>query len=547
MSALKIVKPYARMAGVVDPRDDFTIEDGVRCLRRIEYFGRISHRSEEAQTPESWKRFIQAVVVEKGDWSIVEHASVTVDMLVDRGITHEVVRHRLFSFTQECVSGDTRLTGNLTIQEVFERNLIGRKIRSSDGSHIVRNEISHVFDKGAQPVFQVVTKSGYRIKTTLAHEFQRPDGRFDRLDNLRCGNSVMVNGRPCLLPISDTRLRDLFFTEGMNPVEISISENSPYASVTRRLRKLGIFRDYRNDKDKSKYNANHTAESYRKMTISVIDGYRNGRSIWNKGLTENISASVKRQADGLRLHHHSNGFGPLNSNWKGGVRKTQRAEARRLKFSVDCCEVCSSRKRLEVHHIDENPANNEIDNLIKLCYTCHQKVHSRFRLGIVPVSDEIVSILYVGVMRVFDLEMKTHHNYVANGFVVHNSTRFVNYAKKVPPSFITPEDLYGGDQLFHWDRAIVAAEDSYAGLIKAGCSPQIARSVFPNALASRIAITGNLRNWRHFLIMCTTKEAHPQMRQVTIPLLEEFKAKIPVLFDDLESEMKQSESMKRMR
>ncbi|MBI3908849.1 MAG: FAD-dependent thymidylate synthase, partial [Pseudomonas fluorescens] len=30
-------------------------------------------------------------------------------------------------------------------------------------------------------------------------------------------------------------------------------------------------------------------------------------------------------------------------------------------------------------------------------------------------------------------------------------------------------------------------------------------------------MTGNLRNWRHFLIMRTTKEAHPQMRQVTIP------------------------------
>lgn len=127
------------------------------------------------------------------------------------------------------------------------------------------------------------------------------------------------------------------------------------------------------------------------------------------------------------------------------------------------------------------------------------------------------------------------------------STRFVNYEKKMPPSFIRPEDLYGGDQLYHWDRTIEVAEDSYASLIKAGCSPQIARSVFPNALASRIIITGNLRNWRHFMIMRTTKEAHPQMRQVTIPLLEEFKSKIPILFDDIYPEMKQSESMKRMR
>ena len=87
----------------------------------------------------------------------------------------------------------------------------------------------------------------------------------------------------------------------------------------------------------------------------------------------------------------------------------------------------------------------------------------------------------------------------------------------------------------------------YKALILDGCAPQIARSVFPNALASRIIISGNLRNWRHFFIMRTTKEAHPQMRQVTIPLLREFQEKIPILYDDIEPNAKQSESMKRMR
>src|SRR5260370_31271746 len=48
-----------------------------------------------------WGRFIKAVVIEHGDWSVVEHASASVIFRVDRGITHELVRHRLFSFTQE--------------------------------------------------------------------------------------------------------------------------------------------------------------------------------------------------------------------------------------------------------------------------------------------------------------------------------------------------------------------------------------------------------------------------------------------------------------
>jgi thymidylate synthase (FAD) len=132
------------------------------------------------------------------------------------------------------------------------------------------------------------------------------------------------------------------------------------------------------------------------------------------------------------------------------------------------------------------------------------------------------------------------------------STRFVNYEKKMPASFIDPfldpcpsSDIVASRE--QWQDAIGAAEWAYKKLIEKGCAPQIARSVFPNALASRIIITGNLRNWRHFFIMRVTKEAHPQMRQVTIPLLAEFKAKIPILFDDIEPLTKQTVAMSKMR
>lgn len=76
-------------------------EEGIRLIKWIEFNARISHRSEEGMTEESYKKFIPAVVMGHGDWSIVEHATVTVIFRVDRGVTHELVRHRLFSFTQE--------------------------------------------------------------------------------------------------------------------------------------------------------------------------------------------------------------------------------------------------------------------------------------------------------------------------------------------------------------------------------------------------------------------------------------------------------------
>lgn len=129
------------------------------------------------------------------------------------------------------------------------------------------------------------------------------------------------------------------------------------------------------------------------------------------------------------------------------------------------------------------------------------------------------------------------------------STRFVNYAKKLPPSFINPfaEDKANHPAQLAWMTAIEHIEEAYKALLVEGNAPQIARSVFPNALASRLIVTGNLRNWRHFFIMRTTKEAHPQMRQVTIPLLDEFKKCIPILFEDIEPMEKQSIGMKKGR
>jgi len=126
------------------------------------------------------------------------------------------------------------------------------------------------------------------------------------------------------------------------------------------------------------------------------------------------------------------------------------------------------------------------------------------------------------------------------------STRFVNYEKKMPPSFIVPKDLDSiGFQ--YWRTSIEQAEDSYKSILHSGQSPQIARSVFPNALASRLIVTGNLRNWRHFLLMRTTRETHPQMRQVTIPLLKEFQEKIPIFYEDIEPLAKQSGNLQKGR
>ena len=163
-----------------------------------------------------------------------------------------------------------------------------------------------------------------------------------------------------------------------------------------------------------------------------------------------------------------------------------------------------------------------------------------------------------------------------------SSTRFINYAKKMPPTFIYPKPevecvdcLNVGEPVWHFDGApsgsgwfhdlvessassrcaydsewlwaISTVEEKYRQLLAKGWRPQEARSVFPNALSSKIAVTMNLRTWRHFFLMRTSKEAHPQMRQVTIPLLAEFQRLVPVLYEDIEPEMRQVENIAKGR
>jgi thymidylate synthase (FAD) len=85
-----------------------------------------------------------------------------------------------------------------------------------------------------------------------------------------------------------------------------------------------------------------------------------------------------------------------------------------------------------------------------------------------------------------------------------------------------------------WFCAMVNSEADYKNLLKEGWTPQKARSVLPNSLKTEIVMTANLREWRHVLWLRTLATAHPQMREIMIPLLTEFKKLIPIVFDNIE-------------
>ena len=121
------------------------------------------------------------------------------------------------------------------------------------------------------------------------------------------------------------------------------------------------------------------------------------------------------------------------------------------------------------------------------------------------------------------------------------STRYCNYSKDkfsnqitfIRPCFWDVNTEEGKRNFEIWKKAMENAEKAYMELLANGASPEEARSVLPNSLKSEIVITMNLRSWRHFFKLRTDPAAHPQMREIAVPLLKEFKKLIPVVFDDI--------------
>jgi thymidylate synthase (FAD) len=128
------------------------------------------------------------------------------------------------------------------------------------------------------------------------------------------------------------------------------------------------------------------------------------------------------------------------------------------------------------------------------------------------------------------------------------STRYVNYGNKgcqfLIPCWFSDEDksvLKNGGWIDSdvqklsptaqmWTQAMYNAANSYQSLVNNDWVPQMGRSVLPNSTKTEIVMTGNMNEWVHFFNMRVPKAAHPQMREVAVPMLKECIGNKPELF-----------------
>lgn len=115
---MRIVKPSATLLSITPSAEKI-----------IERAGRTCYKSEDMITSESAGKFIRKIIA-SGHHSVLEHASASFLFVCDRGVTHEMVRHRLVAYSQEstrfCNYGKSKFGSEITVIEPFYFRSIGR-------------------------------------------------------------------------------------------------------------------------------------------------------------------------------------------------------------------------------------------------------------------------------------------------------------------------------------------------------------------------------------------------------------------------------------
>lgn len=143
------------------------------------------------------------------------------------------------------------------------------------------------------------------------------------------------------------------------------------------------------------------------------------------------------------------------------------------------------------------------DFLSKILHRGHESVLEHITISAVLTTDRSVTHQLV------------RHRHCAFSM---ESQRYVNYNKKGTIQLIKPQ-FFGDPSLPFSPTTLFKGRcqtmvDSYENLIKEGLPPEEARGLLPNCTATTIAVTTNLREWRHIFRMRLDSSAQPQIRSL---------------------------------
>jgi thymidylate synthase (FAD) len=139
---MKIIKPSVELLWITPNAE-----------KMIERAGKVCYKSEDSITDDSAKLFVQKIL-ERGHEAVIEHASASLLFICDRGVTHELVRHRLVSYCQEstryCNYGKDKFGKEITVIEPPGLNDLTRSFWKQSVEE-TETQYMNLIDSGVSP------------------------------------------------------------------------------------------------------------------------------------------------------------------------------------------------------------------------------------------------------------------------------------------------------------------------------------------------------------------------------------------------------------
>lgn len=513
---------------------------------------------------EKQEEFVKKIVA-SGHQSPLEHVKFTFAVEgVSRALTHQLVRHRLASY---CLTGDTVIKGarqessreykKFTLKSLYERTLTphGRsrlkliRLNSYDENRKVfdKGVIKNIIYTGKQMVWKVKLENGQTIKSTINHRFFTKYGWRTLKEIIQTKPELGVNGVTCryqnLVFLRDKDwLLERYNLKNYTQEEIAKGLNCSKHTIRAWIRRHGLQKE-----------------------IGGLHGHPSPQGYhWKLNRQRTFE---ERMAVSQRMK------GSNNPMWRGGItreavalRKEISPEARRQIYARDGyqCRLCHNiGGRLTLHHkipiyVNKGMAG-DMDNLVTLCQQCHYRINNHeveykniFGIEQIPYHSrssgchrtvkwlKIDIIEPCGIEDTYDIEMcEPHHNFVANGFVVHNSQQSQRYVKEKDFDYIIPPVIERNPESKNeFEKLMVTIQQSYTRLlefmgqdnISGEAANQDARFALPQAAETKIVVTMNCRELLHFFQTRCCSRAQWEIRGLANRMLDICKEKLPVVF-----------------
>lgn len=456
-------------------------------------------------------------------WSIFEMANMCVEINTTRAISAQILRHRSFSFQEMCVSGDTRVTikgprgsvQRVPIKKLYEMwdsaKFKSRVARCYDPEtdRFIDAPIASVYQTGLKPVYKYTIETGHSVKEincTQNHRVLTKEKGFVEFKiAYDQGLTVALNGEKAdPLPYKDKKLL----------------EEHAWMGSTAFAHKFGI--------------APVTARKWFRM--------------------HGVTPEKPNHAGKSKMDH------PFPAK----LQSFMRWAASNIK--KDACEKCGhdgSTSRLELSHVIAHDGDPDLafdeSNLKTLCAKCHRKhdidaqgKNYGWTLGMRPKWGKIVSEKYLRDEMTYDLEMDhVSHNFVANGIVVHNSTRYQDISVlggSVIPHLRRQDNKNRQNSIDDLDAESVQgyyrristlfeeAEHLYKEMVSDGVAKECARNILPLATPTRLYMQGSIRSWITYIAL---REKHGTQREhmlIAKDVKKIFCGQMPIIADALGGE-----------